>query len=294
MIRSMTGFGSASGELGGGSVTVETRSVNSRHLKLSFRLAEASIEVESELRSLVTRRLSRGHVDIRVSVSFEGTAEPGLELDEARVEAYLKAVETLQRKYALSGQPDISLLLRFGNMLKGQSRHLFSEQDSAKLLEVAGRALDGLVEMREREGEQLETDLLERVAEIRKRLERTQALAPNRLRRERDRLRKAVEALTEGLTLDEDRLTREIALIAERWDLQEELVRAVGHLQSFEEYLDAPSEEPVGKRLAFLVQELHREINTIGSKANNNEISRHVVEMKNEIERLREQVENVE
>jgi TRAP-type C4-dicarboxylate transport system permease small subunit len=129
---------------------------------------------------------------------------------------------------------------------------------------------------------------------LRSAVEEVARRAPERLARERERLRAAVAELVEGSALDEDRLAREIALIADRWDIGEELVRTRSHLEAFEEYLEAPPDEAVGKRLAFLVQELQREVNTMGAKANDTAITRHVVEMKNEVERLREQVENVE
>ncbi|MFQ5677889.1 MAG: YicC/YloC family endoribonuclease [Gemmatimonadota bacterium] len=290
----MTGFGAARVELDEGSVVVEARSVNSRHLKLSFRLPEELEGGEAVLRELAARYVSRGHVEIRVGWEADRERRSALELDEERVEAYLGALETLRRKYALSAEPDVSLLLRFGDVLREPSRRAASGLDPARLVEVTERALAELVEMREREGVRVEAELRERTAEIRRRVEAVATRAPERLIRERDRLRAAVEELAEGLALDDDRLLREIAVLAERWDIQEELVRTGAHLEAFEEYLDAPAAEPVGKRLAFLVQELLREINTMGSKGNDTAITRHVVEMKNEVERIREQVENVE
>jgi uncharacterized protein (TIGR00255 family) len=148
--------------------------------------------------------------------------------------------------------------------------------------------------MREKEGERLSEDLVDRLASIDVRLREIEQLSPLRLDRERERLRAAVADLTERLDLDEDRLAREIAILADKWDLGEELVRARAHLRAFEDLLAAPGAEPVGKRLGFLSQELLREINTIGSKANDSGIQHGVVEMKNELETMREQIENVE
>jgi uncharacterized protein (TIGR00255 family) len=159
---------------------------------------------------------------------------------------------------------------------------------------VALRALDEVVGMREREGERLAADLRERAAAIERAIDRVEELAPRRLDRERSRLLEAVAQLTGGKDVDAERVAREVAMLADKWDIGEEMVRARSHLEAFGELLDEPAAVPVGKRLGFLVQELHREINTTGAKANDATISQVVVEMKNELERLREQIENVE
>jgi uncharacterized protein (TIGR00255 family) len=148
--------------------------------------------------------------------------------------------------------------------------------------------------MRSREGDRLAEDLLGRVEALRAGLTEVAALAPQRLERETLRLRRSIRELAGDVEVDPDRLAREIAFIADKWDISEELVRARAHLDAFRDLVDAPSEEPVGKRLSFLGQELLREVNTIGSKANDAAIARIVVEMKNEVESLREQNENVE
>jgi uncharacterized protein (TIGR00255 family) len=293
MIRSMTGYGSAERELPDGSLAVEIRSVNSRHLKLSIRLPAGGEPWEPGLRELAAGRLGRGHVDVRVEASSMH-GEGAWELDEDRVEAYLEALDTLRDKYKLPGHADLSVLAALGELLRPRRREGLEWLAEAEVRDAAEEALAGLVEMREREGARLAEDLRARLAAIREGAGRIRELAPERLERERDRLRAAVEELADGVGLDDDRLAREIAVLAEKWDIGEEVVRTVSHLDAFEEYLEAPAGEPVGKRLAFLVQELHREINTMGAKANDTRITRHVVEMKNEVERLREQVENVE
>ena len=148
--------------------------------------------------------------------------------------------------------------------------------------------------MRVREGERLAEDLTNRVGALRAGIAEVEGLAPQRLERETQRLRRSIRELAGDVEIEPDRLAREIAFIADKWDVSEELVRARSHLEAFQELLDAPSEEPVGKRLSFLGQELLREVNTIGSKANDPTIARTVVEMKNELESLREQNENIE
>lgn len=295
MIRSMTGYGAASLEFEEGSVTVEARSVNSRHLKVSVRGLEVASAWEPRLRAAVGDFVQRGRVDVTIAVSG-GTAGPdAVQLDEAKVQGYLRAFEVLRDKYHLPGQPDIGLLIQTGGLLREadeEGRLGWLEADQVE--RVLRDALGGLVEMREREGRHLEEDLRGHVARLREGLAEVRRLAPERLRSERVRLRKAVAELAEGVELDEERLDREIALIADKWDISEEIVRSEAHLEAFDGYLDAPAEEAVGKRLGFLVQELQREVNTLGAKANDARISRLIVEMKNAIEGMREQVENVE
>lgn len=295
MIRSMTGYGSASETLGHVTLTVEARSVNSRGLKLVVRGPPGSEAWEPELRELVGERVRRGRVDLAIDVRGERGGGPGRELDDDRVRDLLAGLDRLRREFGVAGEPDLRLLAQLGGLFREEamgSRATDLPADAVR--EVTGRALAALVVMREREGERLERDLRERVAAIRDGLARVRDLAPERLERERDRLAAAVRELAGGAGLDEERLAREIALIADKWDINEELVRARAHLDALAEYLAAPADEPVGKRLGFLVQELQREANTIGAKANDTRISRHVVEIKNEIEKLREQVENVE
>lgn len=293
MIRSMTGFGAASHDGRQASVTVELRSVNSRHLKLSFRLPSGADAWEAPLRAQLSEGLQRGQVDVSVRVDQQaGTV--AVELDEARVEAFLSVLRALQQKYDLPGAIDLQLLTACGPLLAEARADVSQTVGSEELTAAARDALAELIDMRQAEGARLETELRERIAAVRHGLDRVAPFIPTRLERERDRLRAAVAELTGGTQLDEDRVSREIALIADRWDVGEEMVRARAHLDAFLELLEVPDTEPVGKRLSFLIQELHREINTLGAKANDTEITREVVEMKNDLEKLREQVENVE
>jgi len=293
MIRSMTGFGAGSFEGRQVSVTVELRSVNSRHLKLNFRLPFGAEAWEAPLRAQISEGLQRGQVDVSVRVDERAEAS-GVELDESRVEAYVSALRTMQDRYDLPGEIDLALMAAFGPLVRESRADVTERVEGAELTSAAAAALTELVAMREAEGGRLEAELRARIAAVRVGLERVAPHMPARIERERDRLLAAVAELTGGAQLDEDRVAREIALIADRWDVGEEMVRAGSHLDAFLEMLDAPVEEPVGKRLSFLIQELHREINTLGAKANDTQITREVVEMKNELEKLREQVENVE
>lgn len=295
MIRSMTGFGAASRELAGGTVSVELRSVNHRHLNVSFRLPAGAEVWERQLRARLGRGVRRGHVSFLVSVEATPGGAGEWQVDHGRLRATLEAIRTLQDEYGVPGDTDLATVV-------GAARELLREGrpgdrgwvDARALGEVVDEAVDELVRMRELEGARLETELRSAIGEAAAGVESIRALAPQRLTRERDRLRRAVAELADGLQLEEGRLEQEIALLADKWDIGEEVVRARSHLAAFEELLEADADEPVGKRLAFLLQELNREVNTIGSKANDATISRHVVEVKNVLERLREQVENIE
>lgn len=293
MIRSMTGYGSSTESAEGQTVTVEVRSVNSRGVKVVLKGPPGTEALEADLRDVIEASVKRGRVDLFVRIDEGSGAPPARVLDEERVRDLLEGLERLREEFGVQGEPDLAVLAQLGGLFREGSRESDAGWTAEALHGATGRALAELVVMREREGGRLEADLRERLAGLAAGLAACEELAPERLERERKRLRDAVAEVA-GKGFDDDRLAREIALIADRWDVGEELVRARSHLAAFEEYLEHPIDEPVGKRLSFLVQELQREVNTLGAKANDTRISRHVVEMKNEIEKLREQVENVE
>ena len=294
MIRSMTGFGAASLPVGCAEASLELRSVNSRHLKLNLRLPAGLDEVEGVLRELISAAIGRGHVDVTLRVDGAVTGETDIEINDQRVTALLAGFRRIGDQYNVKGEVDLALLARADRLFVERSQSLSELIDLDTFVVAARQATDQLLEMREKEGERLNEDLRGRLQSIDARLMDVERLSPLRLDRERERLRGAVAELTERLNLDDDRLAREIAILADKWDLGEELVRARAHLRAFEDLLEGPGSEPVGKRLGFLSQELLREINTIGSKANDAGIQHGVVEMKNELETMREQIENIE
>ncbi len=290
----MTGFGSASGTSGETAITVDARSVNGRHLRVDVRVPPGGEAWEPPLRELAGERLDRGSVDVTVRIEETGAEDGSMELDRERVEAYLRAFRTLREEYSLPGHADLPLLMHGGGLLRPRGAPSAQDVEWDEVEPIVRRALDELVTMREREGQRLEADLRERVEGIERGIAEVERLAPGRLERERSRLLEAVAELTGGREADGERVAREIAILADKWNIGEEMVRARAHLAAFAQLVGEPGPVPVGKRLGFLVQELHREINTTGAKANDAAISRAVVEMKNELERLREQIENVE
>jgi uncharacterized protein (TIGR00255 family) len=294
MIRSMTGFGEAERSTPAGRLRLELRTVNHRYLNVNARLPSALIAWEPHLREWLRGPFQRGHVNctLRLETESESASVP-LRLDEDRAAAYLRVLREMGERFGLPGTPDLAMLARF-DVISRQEPEEAVAVGEADLRALVREAALRTVEMREEEGRRLEVDLRERLAAISRALDEILRLAPERLSAERGRIRHVVAELMEGHPLDEARLAQEIAHLAERLDVSEEVVRFRSHLELFAQLLDASPEEAVGKRLGFLVQEMHREANTTGSKANDARIAHLVVSIKDEVERLREQVENVE
>ena len=290
----MTGFGSAAVSAGDVTGSLELRSVNSRHLKLNFRMPFGAEAYEEPLRAVIGDRLMRGHVDVTLRLTPSQDVTGGIEIDEARLSAYLEAFRRLRESHGLGGPPDLDLVCRLDGVLVERSLDPVGSIDAEIVTVAAHAAVDELIGMRSREGARLAAELRERLDALAVRLSAVEELAPLRLEAERERLRRSVAELAGGVDVDDDRLAREIAVLADRWDIREEIVRAGAHVEAFRDLLDLPDDEPVGKRLGFLSQELLREVNTIGSKGNDARIAHHVVEAKNELETMREQIENVE
>jgi uncharacterized protein (TIGR00255 family) len=296
MIRSMTGYGEAEVLTAAGRVRVEVRTVNHRFLNINARLPTALARHEAELREWLRGPFSRGHVNCTIRIERDDAAAAvGLRLDEGRVSGYLALFRELSDRFGIAGEPDLALISRFNDVfIRADPEGDSVEIASGELREVVLEAAAQTNRMRDDEGLRLQRDLEERVNAIKSALNTVEILAPERLRAERDRLLAAVRELMKGHALDEARIAQEIAILAERWDVNEELVRFRSHIELLCDLIAAEREEAVGKRLGFLVQEMHREANTIGAKANSAQISHQVVAIKDEIERLREQVENVE
>ena len=293
MIRSMTGFGEARRDTPAGTLLVEVRTVNHRHFNANLRVPQSLARWEADIREWLRVHVSRGHVNAAIRLEAPAGTPRGLKLDEERVQSYLALLNQLRDRFGVSGSPDLHTLARFPDVfVRDEGEDLEIEADDLRAA-VEDAALAN-VRMREGEGRRLHDDLEGRVAAIEANLDQIAALAPERLVAERDQLRNAIAELAGGVAVDEGRLAQELVYTAERLDINEELVRFRAHNAAFRELLDADSAEPVGKRLGFLVQEMHREANTIGSKANHAGIAHRVVAIKEEVERLREQVENVE
>ncbi|MFN2566243.1 MAG: YicC/YloC family endoribonuclease [Gemmatimonadaceae bacterium] len=291
MIRSMTGFGAAEGQVGRARVAVEVRSVNHRFFSASLKLPGSLSRWEGEVREALRRGVTRGHVTLTARAARQ-EATGGSTIDEARLAAYVARLRELQQRYALRGEVDLATVLRLPDVVTTSNEE---EQGSAdELVAVVEKAVLALAAMREQEGARLAVFLEDRLQAIEDAVGRLSARAPTRMIAQRDRLREAVRELAGGIAIDEARLAQEVAILADRLDVQEELERFRSHLAAFRAALRGGGDDGVGKRLGFVLQEMLREANTTGSKANDAELTRDVLIIKEELERAREQVENLE
>ena len=297
MIRSMTGFGTAEGRVGDLRVSVEVRTVNHRFFTPSVKLPSALARWEADAREALRGRVARGHVTLSARVEREGvTAANGPQIDDARLDAYVDAYERLQRRKAIHTLAlDFAHLVRLPGVLVDEVEPApVVEGTAAEFVAVVDHAAAALTAMRDAEGARLADVLRERLAVMEAAYARIAERAPARLVEQRDRLRAAVRELTDGVAVDEARVAQEIAILADRLDVSEEIDRFRAHVAAFRAALDDTGAEPVGKRLGFLLQEMLREVNTTGSKAADAAMLGDVVVLKEELERVREQVENVE
>lgn len=287
----MTGFGAASGPIGSQQVTLELRTVNHRFFNPSIKLPSALSQWEGELREQLRKGVARGHVT--ATARIERSASDIQAIDEQKVARYAQLLRGLQQRYGIDGPVDMATILRFPDVLAIGP----DEATAGTITEVqalANEALAALTRMREIEGARLAELLEQRMQVVEAALTRIAKRAPERLIAERERLTKAVRELTQGVDLDQQRLAQEIALLADRLDVSEEVDRFRSHVSAFRETLTSGKKEAVGKRLGFLLQEMLREANTTGSKGNDATILQDVILIKEELERIREQVENLE
>jgi uncharacterized protein (TIGR00255 family) len=291
----MTGFGRAKGTVGDDwTVEVVARSVNHRFLDLNIKVKEQEIQLEPVLRRVFSRHVARGKVEVSLRLRRATPAPTVISIDEGLLEALLARFAALSERYPVSGRLEARDLLTIPQIFSVESSvDGFTEEDVAALGEIARQAARELVAMREAEGALVAADLAERIAFLEKRLAELTGRRGEIVRRNLDNLRERLRLLTSEAGLDPGRLEQEAALAADRSDIAEELQRLEGHLSQFGSLL-ASSREPVGKKLDFLAQEILRELNTLGSKGRDLQLIREVLEMKSEIEKIREQVQNLE
>ncbi len=292
MIRSMTGFGAADGNVGGVLVSVELRSVNHRFFNPSIKLPGALSRWEPEVREALRQRIARGHVTVSARIDRPESSAPVI--DEVAFAARAAALTALQQRHGLGGTVDVATVLRMPDVIRSLDPEADEEGTAEELVAVVNAAASSLLSAREAEGARLANVVRERLLAIEVAVARIAARSPLRVVAHREKLREAVRDLLDGAAIDEQRLAQEIALLAERIDVGEEIDRFGSHLAGFRETLALAPDSGVGKRLGFLLQELLREANTTGSKANDATMQNDVVLVKEELERVREQVENLE
>src|SRR5699024_8687346 len=293
MIISMTGFGRGEATSNGITVTAELKSVNSRYLDISFRLPQVIQDKELELKEEIQEKISRGKLNVNVRLDLAGIGEPEITFSDNLVKGYKQLLEELKSTANISEPITLRDLMQFNEIFVSR------EQDEVTLAaiwqlsrEATQKALQQLVSMRIQEGNQLKEDMLKRIVYIGEMLSKVEELTKDRAPEIRDKLMERIQSLVDDDSLDSERLEMEVAILVDMMDITEEIVRLKSHIMFFRETVNR--KETAGRRLNFLSQEMNREINTIGSKANSSEISQYVVQAKESLEQIREQVQNVE
>ena len=292
MISSMTGFGAADGAVGDARASVEIRTVNHRFFSPNLKLPSAFSRWEGEIREILRQKIARGHVTLTARI--DRAAGSGPVIDEARLAQYAVTLKELQKKHALGGEVDLATVLRLPDVVASSSEEELDSGAGEALAAIVHKAVDSLISMRRAEGAQLAAFLVERVAAVETRLARVEKRAPVRLKEQHERVTRTVSELIGAAGADPQRIAQEIAILADKLDVAEELDRFRSHLAAFRETAQSKTADPVGKRLGFILQEMVREANTIGSKASDAQIQEDVIAIKEELERIREQVENLE
>jgi uncharacterized protein (TIGR00255 family) len=292
MIKSMTGYGKGESAFAGGRIIVELRSVNHRYGEISVKLPRALMPFENEIKKRVAEKLSRGKIDVFIQVEGAGAmGVPTVNLPLAR--GYHKAFSALREELGMAEEVSLALVAAQRDVITVAAEpEAALEEIPQELLTALEAGLSRVDEMRSFEGESLLADFNKRREILRDLIDRVEARSPLVVAEYATRLKERILALTSDSGLPEERIALEVALLADKCDITEELVRLESHLRQFDETLGR--DEPVGRKLDFLLQEINREVNTVGSKANDAEIAVCVVELKGELEKIREQVQNIE
>jgi len=292
MLKSMTGYGRAERTVDGRTITVELRSVNNRYLDCNVRIPRLYLFAEEGLKAQVQKTISRGKVDVFVTLEGTGTQAESISVNRPVADGYYAALRELAEIYHLEGEIPVSLLSRFPDVLLAEKAEEDADQTVREISGILGQALADFDQMRTREGARLEEDILSRAAQIEELVERIKVRSPETVSEYRARLEERMNEVLSNLQLDPARILTEAAIFADKIAVDEETVRLTSHISQLREMLSRGG--AIGRKLDFLIQEFNREANTIGSKCSDIEIARTVVDIKAEIEKIREQVQNVE
>ncbi len=294
MVKSMTGFGRCETEIGGRAITVEIKSVNHRYFEFSCRITRGYSFLEDKLKAFVNSKVARGKIDMFVSVGAADDTPSEVTVNHSLVSGYLRAMKEISDTYGVENDATVVSLSRFPDVFTVNKAKVNEEQLTADVLSVASVALDSFIAMREAEGVKMKADILSRaetilsiVSEIEERSPQTVEEYENRLL---DRIRQTLENLS--VEIDEQRILTEVAVFADKVAVAEETVRLRSHFDQLSAFLSY--DQPVGRKLDFIIQEMNREANTIGSKVQDATLAHKVVDIKSEIEKIREQVQNIE
>lgn len=292
MLKSMTGFGKAEGETSLGKLNIEIRSINHRYCDINIKLPKRLTPIEQRIREVIKSQVSRGKID--VVFRFENTVNDKfqLKIDLSLAQQYYKALQLLKEKLGLKDEINLQLFVGFRDLISLTEDISDVEPYWEEIDPILRKTIEDMDRMKRREGEFLKNDILIRLNTIKKELEIIKNQFLSSIKAYQSRLRERVRNLIGSLDIEPFRFEQEVALLAERMDITEEIVRAESHLSNFYNLLEDGGS--VGRKMDFLLQEIYREVNTISSKINNAEISNRVVEIKSELEKIREQVQNIE
>ena len=292
MIKSMIGYGSAKGTVECLTISVELKSVNNRYLDTSVRLPRSFLFAEDAVKSAVQRHISRGKVDVFVSVDSSAASDMTVKVNEGLLKGYMEAIWSIAREYDLPDELSALAVSRFPDVLSVEKKDLDAEAISAGIIMITEQALEDFDAMRLREGEKLRDDVLGRIAVIDSLVSTVEQAAPQTVADYRARLEAKMAEVLGSSGIDENRILAEAAIFADHIAVDEETVRLRSHMSQLNTMIRGSS--PTGRKIDFLIQEFNREANTIGSKCQNSEIAHTVVDLKSEIEKIREQIQNIE
>ena len=292
MIKSMTGYGSAKGTVEGLDIHVELKSVNNRYLDCSVRLPRSFLFAEDMVKSLVQKHISRGKVDVFLNVDSSAAGDMTVRVNEGLLKGYVEAIGHIAEEYGLTNDISALSVARFPDVLTVEKRDLDAEAISAGMEKIVAAALQDFDSMRLREGEKLCEDVLSRLETISSLVSQVEEKAPETVAAYRQRLEQKMAEVLGTAGIDENRILAEAAVFADHIAVDEETVRLRSHMSQLRTMIQGNS--PTGRKIDFLIQEFNREANTIGSKCQNSEIAHVVVDLKSEIEKIREQIQNIE
>lgn len=287
----MTGFGRGRADNDAQAVTVEMKSVNHRFCEITVRMPRQLMEIEDKIKKIIQTYIKRGRVEVFVTISGEGLAKKTLQTDWELLSEYMKAFQEISERHELSKSVEIQDILHMPDVMTTSEEEVDQTSIHQLVFTAVEQAVCQLLTMREKEGQELYQDLVQHLTNIQQLREEVELLAPTVSEQYEERLRKRLTDYLEG-TIDEQRVLAEVAIFAEKADVNEELTRINSHLTQFFQTIDTT--DVIGRKLDFLVQELNREMNTIGAKANSGKIAQCVIDMKTQLERLKEQVQNIE
>ena len=292
MIKSMTGYGRAEHMSETLKITAEVKAVNHRFSDYSIRMPRHLLALEDRVRKLASEYITRGKTDIFISVESFGEDDKEIILNEALAASYIKALSELRDKFSLRDDVSVTSVSRYPDIFKSERKEVDEEAIWEQIKPVFTEALENFTAMRKREGARIFEDLNQRVNYMKTLADSIDKKAPEIVKEYQDRLYEKIKETIGDRNIDEGRVLTEVAIFADKVAINEELVRLKSHFEEYNVILSG--DEPAGRRLDFLIQEINREINTIGSKANDMEVAKTVVELKAELEKLREQIQNIE